>query len=585
MTPATTLSSSLQNLPDFASLFGFDTENQQILDSIDEGIKKVIKEQIKKEVSKITPKIKKLVNEQLESEVLVRSSKEAKTSHAVAANLSELELKKILIDKMEANNSINRSDIQRQLYKALVDAYEADKILLDTYGDTVTIKRPRDGADDDQEPSAGTDRGSKRRRSGKEPESTSAPRETTTTTAEKTTTGSKTHKQSASQSAPVEETMQTTDVFEAPAHQEFETGVHDEQAEEEVHHLPDWFQQPQRLPSPDHAWNKSVPAVHESVQPWLSNLARRQDPRESFDELTDNTFDFSAFVMNRLNVTTLTPELLAGPTFELMKGTCKSLTELEYFCEEVYKATTEKLDWINPEGRQYPHDLRQPLPLVPNSQGRHVIPFHHFINNDLEYLRGGESSRKYSTSVTKTKAADYGHIKWIEDLVPNSMWSQVIVNYDKFALWGVSHWGKKRRQFYAFAITRESACDIYSKRRIIAVTKVEIVEWKNYKHLDWITVRRDDAILYMFKEGKLTNLNVEERLAFNKLNLTKPDTYRSNLRRRDAYTPYSDPRGFIYENKDKKNRLMRIDELHKFSDVTALMKFVTALKIASREKE
>ncbi|GKC92639.1 hypothetical protein Tco_1158081 [Tanacetum coccineum] len=344
---------------------------------------------------------------------------------------------------------------------------------------------------------------------------------------------------------------------------EFEIGVHDEQEEEE-----------------------SVPAVHESVQPWLSNLARRQDPRESFDELTDTTFDFSAFVMNRLNVKTLTPELLAGPTFELMKGTCKSLTELEYFCEEVYKATTEKLDWINPEGRQYPHDLRQPLPLVLNSQGRHVIPFHHFINNDLEYLRGGESSRKYSTSVTKTMAADYGHIKWIEDL------------------------------FYAFATTRESARDVYSKRRIIAVTKVEIVEWHNYKHLDWITVRRDDDILYKFKEGdfqrlriqdiedmllllvqgKVTNLNVEERIAFNvslrmftrsvviqrrvedlqlgvesyqkKLNLTKPDTYRSNLRRRDAYTPYSDPRGFIYENKDKKNRLMRIDELHKFSDGT-----------------
>ncbi|GJS73330.1 hypothetical protein Tco_0706171 [Tanacetum coccineum] len=317
--------------------------------------------------------------------------------------------------------------------------------------------------------------------------------------------------------------------------------------------------------------------------------------------------------MNRLNVQTLTPELLAGPTFELMKGTCKSLTELEYFCEEVYKATTEKLDWINPEGRQYPHDLRQPLPLVPNSQGRRVIPFHHFINNDLEYLRGGVSSRKYSTSVTKTTAADYGHIKWIEDLVPNSMWSQTIVKYDKFALWGISHWGKKRRQFYAFATSRESARDVYSKRRIIAVTKVEIVEWHDYKHLDWITVRRDDDVLYKFKEGdfhrlriqdiedmllllvqgKVTNLSVEERIAFNvslrmftrrvviqrrvedlqlgvesyqkKLNLTKPDTYRSNLRRQDAYTPYSDPRGFIYENKDKKNRLMRIDELHKTS--------------------
>ncbi|GJV79061.1 hypothetical protein Tco_1514931 [Tanacetum coccineum] len=214
--------------------------------------------------------------------------------------------------------------------------------------------------------------------------------------------------------------------------------------------------------------------------------------------------------MNRLNVQTLTPELLAGPTFELMKGTCKSLTELEYFCEEVYKATTEKLDWINPEGRQYPHDLRQPPSLVLNSQGRRVIPFHHFINNDLEYLRGGVSSRKYSTSVTKTKAADYGHIKWIEDLVPNSMWSQTIVKYDRSALWGISHWGKKRRQFYAFATSRESARDVYSKRRIIAVTKVEIVEWHDYKHLDWITVRRDDDALYKFKEGDLHRLRIQD---------------------------------------------------------------------------
>ncbi|GKF78915.1 hypothetical protein Tco_0234483, partial [Tanacetum coccineum] len=133
-----------------------------------------------------------------------------------------------------------------------------------------TIKRPRDGADDDQEPSAGTDWGFKRRRSRKEPASTSAPSETTTKTAGKTTgTGSQTHKKS-------------TDVFKGHADQEFEIGVQDEQAEEEVQHFPDWFQKPTRLPSPDHAWNKSIPVVHESVQPWLSNLAQ-QDPRESFD--------------------------------------------------------------------------------------------------------------------------------------------------------------------------------------------------------------------------------------------------------------------------------------------------------------
>nr|GEY23913.1 hypothetical protein [Tanacetum cinerariifolium] len=51
-----------------------------------------------------------------------------------------------------------------------------------------------------------------------------------------------------------------------------------------------------------------------------------------------------------------------------------------------------------------------------------------------------------------------------------------------------------------------------------------------------------------------------------KLNLTKPDTYRSDLKRKEAYIAYSNPRGFIYQNKDKKNRLMRVDELHRFSD-------------------
>nr|GFA50095.1 hypothetical protein [Tanacetum cinerariifolium] len=56
--------------------------------------------------------------------------------------------------------------------------------------------------------------------------------------------------------------------------------------------------------------------------------------------------------------------------------------------------------------------------------------------------------------------------------------------------------------------------------------------------------------------------------ATRRLNLTKPDSYRSDLKRKEAYTAYSNPRGFIYQNKDKKNRLMRIDELHKFSDGT-----------------
>nr|GEW48108.1 putative ribonuclease H-like domain-containing protein [Tanacetum cinerariifolium] len=465
--PTTAPSTLLQDLPNFGSLFRFDHRlktleanfyelmqmNQfagaissipgivqrymdqrmnEAVKTIDENMHKIIKEQVKEQVkvqvSKILPKIKQAVNEQLEAKVLTWSSNSSKTSYTAAVDLSKMELKKILIEKMEGNK-----------------------------------------------PSAGSDRGSKRRREGKEPESASALKEKAARSAGKSTQGFKSRQTSASESAIAEELMQTTYEIEEPSHPEFET-------------------------------------------------------------------DFLAFLMNRLKVDTLTPKLLAGPTYELMKGSCKSLVELEFFLEEVYKATTNQLDWVNPEGQQYPHNLLKPLTLIPNSQGRRVISFDHFINNDLEYLRGGALSRKYTTSVTKTKAADYGQIKWIEDL------------------------------FYGFAVNRESARDVYSKRRIIAVTKLKIIEWHNYKHLDWITVRRDDDKLYKFKEGDFKRLRIQDiedmLLLLKKLNLTRPDTYRSDLKRKEAYIAYSNPRGFIYQNKDKQNRLMRVDESHKFSDGT-----------------
>nr|GEU38755.1 hypothetical protein [Tanacetum cinerariifolium] len=571
--PTTALSTLLQDLPNFWLAVWVQADNDEFLKTMDENMQKIIKEQVKEQV---------------------------KTSYIIAADLSEMELKKIIIEKMEGNKSIHRSNEQRNLYKALVEAYESDKIILDTYEDTVTLKRRRDDdADKDEEPSTGPDRGSKRHREGKEPESASAPTETTTRSAGRSTQGSRSRQTSASESATAEEPMQTTFEMEEPAHPEFEIGVDDQPIVESSQH-PKWFSQQQKPPTLDRDWNKTLPATHGSIQPWISKLAKQSDSRSSFNELMDTPVDFTNFLMNRLRVDTLTPELLAGPTYELLKGSCKSLVELEYHLEEVYKATTDQLDWVNPEGQQYPHNLLKPLPLIPNNRGRHVIPFYHFINNDLEYLRGGASSRKYTTSVTKTKAAGYGHIKWIKDLVPRTMWIQEPIGYDKHALWGISHWGRKHQQFYGFAINR----DVYSKRRIIAVTELKIVEWHNYKHLDWITVRRDDDKLYKFKEcdfkrlciqdiedmllllvqGKLTNLTVEERFTFNvslrmftrsiviqrrvedlqlgvesyqkKLNLTKPDTYRSDLKRKEAYIAYSNPKGYIYQNKDKQNRLM-----------------------------
>nr|GEY05211.1 ribonuclease H [Tanacetum cinerariifolium] len=469
-------------------------ENDEFLKTIDENMQKIIKEQVKEhvnvQVSKVLSKIEQTMNEQLKAKVLTRSSNSSKTSYVVAADLLEMELKKILIEKIECNKSIHRSNEQRNLYKALVEAYESDKIILDTYEDTVILKRRRDDdADKDEESSARSDRGSKRQREGKELD----------------------------KSVTAEEPMQTTHEIEEPSHPEFEIGADDQPIAEPYQH-PEWFSQQKKPSTPDRDWNKTFSSTHGSIQPWISELAKQSDSRSSFNKLMDTPVDFSAFLMNRLKVDTLTPELLAGPTYKLIKGSCKILEQLEFFLEEVYKATTDQLDWVNPKGQQYPHNMLKPLPLVLNSRGHRGIPFDHFINNDLEYLCGGASSRKYTTYVTTTKAADYGHIKWIEDLVPRIMWIQEPVGYDKHALWGISHWGRTRQYI--------------------------------------VIQRRVEDLQLCFESYQ------------KKLNLTRPDTYRSDLKRKEAYIAYSNPRGFIYHNKDKQNRLMRIDELHKFSDGT-----------------
>ncbi|GKA21002.1 hypothetical protein Tco_0700991 [Tanacetum coccineum] len=182
-------------------------ENEYFLNKLDNNIKKLIKnqvkEQVKAQVSKILPKIKKIVNEQLDAEIMTRSSTESKTSLAIAANQSELQ--------------------------QMVEAYESDKLILDTYGDTVLFKRRRDDEDKDEEPSAGSNWGSKRRRAGKEPESTSTPKEKTPKSTGKSTEGSKSLRKSAGESAHAEEPIHTAKDLEEPAHTDFETRATEDQ--------------------------------------------------------------------------------------------------------------------------------------------------------------------------------------------------------------------------------------------------------------------------------------------------------------------------------------------------------------------
>ncbi|GKG19442.1 hypothetical protein Tco_0376541, partial [Tanacetum coccineum] len=82
--------------------------------------------------------------------------------------------------------------------------------------------------------------------------------------------------------------------------------------------------------------------------------------------------------------------------------------------------------------------------------------------------------------------------------------------------------------------------------------------------------------VWLFKsESRIFNL--ELKVIKSKINVTKPDTTRPDLKKRHLYTPYKDPQGFIYVDDHKRNRLMRSDELYKFSDGT-LTRLLSSLK-------
>ncbi|GJV64240.1 hypothetical protein Tco_1475068, partial [Tanacetum coccineum] len=404
-------------------------EKRDYIELVDTSMRAILKEEVKLNFLRFS----------------LKSSSQPKSTYKAAASLFEFELTKILIDKMDKNKSYDKADYKRELYDALVKSYQTDKDLFDTYGEVFMLKRSRDDKDKDQDPSDGSDRWMKRKKSSKEAESSRDSRSKEKKYSSTSKDASHSQHNPSGKSAHAEEPSHRVDDSREQQNQEFDTGNNDEQpADKERQHVD--FRPPQT---------------------WISQVSCAKEPTTSFDELLNTQIDFSAFVLNRLNIKYLTQAILVGPAFDLLKGTCKSLTELEFHLEECSKATTEQLDWHNPEGKPYLFDLSKPLPLIPNHRGR------------------------------QTKDATY-EIKWFEDLVSN-LWSPVKV--------------------------------------IIIQRLVEDLQ-----------------------------LGVESYQ--KKLNLTKTNTFRLNLRNRTAYNAYSDPKGVIYKDQNNINRLMHADELHKFSDGT-----------------
>ncbi|GJV43081.1 hypothetical protein Tco_1427617 [Tanacetum coccineum] len=438
----------------------------EVPSAVNEYLGSSLGDALQKEFQKHTEELRHKYSQKSTSEIqnikMEHVEKQQKSHYTIKSSdkttLAEFDQKQALFDSMHESKSFSKHPANKTLYHALIESLIADENAIDQgVADLIKHKkRPHKNDDRDQDPPARPDQVLKKRKTDKDagplknPKSTGSSKDT-----------KRSQQKLTGKSVQAEEIVFEATDTDMPFNQGDDMGNTDEQPDVEVAPKADWFKN-----------------LKELLLLILNGI-----------KANHTLIDFSAFAMNRLKISKLIKVDLVGTVYNLLKGTCKSYVELEYNIEECYRALSDQLDWNNPKGNRCPYDLSKPLPLH-EYQGRLTV-LADFFNNDLEYLKGGSTDRKYTTSITKTKY----NVEGIEDMVPK-LWSPIKV----------------------------SKHDVYSTMRILSVTSVTVDEWYRYGHLKEIVLRRADQKLYKFMEGDFSrqHLNdIEDMLllvAQNKLN-------------------------------------------------------------------
>ncbi|GKA70404.1 hypothetical protein Tco_0776468 [Tanacetum coccineum] len=81
-----------------------------------------------------------------------------------------------------------------------------------------------------------------------------------------------------------------------------------------------------------------------------------------------------------------------------------------------------------------------------------------------------------------------------------------------------------------------------------------------------------EDLLLLLVQKKLSNLEKDVifdlNVALGMFTRCIPETFKPGISKLTPYTAYKNPQGIIYQDKLKRNRLMRSDKLHKFYDGT-----------------
>ncbi|GKA27516.1 hypothetical protein Tco_0713684 [Tanacetum coccineum] len=364
---------------------------------------------------------------------------------------SEYDLKVKLYNKMQQNRSFLTHDKNNYLCNALINSMSLDGAIAKGDLDLAKVLKQKRGNDVDQDPPTDTDKEKERsRRKDVEPSKKSS-----------------TSKESSKGKTPpkASKTNKSVNIEEVVEEHVIEVAMDVEE------------------PMLDDV-NKD-PNVDDGLeQTWFNDLVNAEKPPLTFDDLMANPIDFTKFSMKRLKKDKITKSDLVGPTYKLLKGTCRRNLDMKSTLKilSVVRVTVDK---------QFGYGYLKDIVVRRADQKEYT-----FMEGDFPRL----------------------HLNDIEDMLLLHVQNKL------------------------FNLEGDAIVDIVISLRMFTRSIV-------------IKRRVEDVQLGVESYQK-------------KLNITKPQAQCDGISFKDPYTTQYKPKRVVYMNNCKLKRLMRADELYKFSDGT-----------------
>ncbi|GKC30571.1 hypothetical protein Tco_1037865 [Tanacetum coccineum] len=305
-----------------------------------------------------------------------------------------------------------------------------------------------------------------------------------------------------------------------------------------------------------------------------------QAPTEnSLLEKTGYMRTFMNWYCQKMGMTKLTQADLKGQAYEVVKAFYPAVVHLQFQMEECHKMLIDQIDWTNPEGDQVRIDINIPLPL--SGPPRHVtVQTQFFFNHDLDYLQYGSKGSGQALSISKMKVARYHdfipipqtHSNFNKNILRTKC-TLSVVRIKAYSRYGYDYMKEitlRRADHQEYTIAEKDFKNLYPSD----FEDLNLMLLQGHlNHLPGLDIRMLSTAVKLWTRNLVIQQWVEDfQLGIESYqkqpNLTKPGWDAKGFEYKRDYTIIDSPRAVVFPVSKNEWKIMRFNEIYKFSDGT-----------------